>query len=144
MAADDGVDIVVTSPTGHFDLVVEVKLRGDLDAATTQLSEYMSRVGADAGLVVGRDTIRILRDTYRGAPSIQVIGEFSTALARGLRIGTDVFEFEDSVQEWLESLRDGDDVAAEPLRSALARYVLPVIADGTVRAAGPRARLAAG
>jgi hypothetical protein len=144
VAADHSIDIVVTSPTGHFDLVVEVKPRGNLDTGSAQLSEYMRRVGADAGLVVGRDIIQILRDTYRGDPSIQVIGEFPTALARGLKIGADVFEFEDSVQQWLEALRDGEDVAAEPLRSALAQYVLPVIVDGFVRAAGPRTRLAAG
>ena len=140
----DGIDIVVTSPTGHFELVVEVKLRGDLDVATTRLSEYMRRVGADAGLVVGRDVLRILVDTYRGDPSIKVIDEFPTALARGLRVSTDALDFEDSVQRWLESLQNGEDVAVEPLRSALAAYILPALAEGTVRAAGPRARVAAG
>lgn len=143
MAAGN-VDIIVTSPTGHFDLVVEVKLRGEIDDATARLSEYMRRMGADAGLVVGRDTIRILRDTYQGDPSIRVVGEFPTVLARGLWVGTDESEFEDSVQRWIEALRDGGDVAAEPLRSALEEYVLPVIADGIVRGAGPRVRLAAG
>lgn len=139
-----GIDIVVTSPTGHFELVVEVKLRGDLNAATTQLSEYMRRVGADTGLVVGRDVVRILVDTYQGDPSIQVVGEFPTALAHGLRVSTDVFDFEDSVQGWLESLQNGEDVADEPLRSALAAYILPALLDGTVRAAGPRVRGATG
>lgn len=142
--ADGDIDIVVTSPTGRFGLVVEVKLRGDLDVATAQLSEYMRRVGTDAGLVVGRDVLRIVVDTYRGDPSIKVVGEFPTALARGLRGSTDVFDFEDSVQRWLESLQNGEDVAAEPLRSALAAYILPALAEGTVRAAGPRARGAAG
>lgn len=141
--ADNGIDIIVSSPTGHFDLVVVVKRGGDLDAATSQLSEYMRRLGADAGLIVGRDAIRILVDTYRGHPSIQVVGEFPTSLARGLRIGADEAEFEDSVQQWLEVLKDGEDVAAEPLRSALAEHVLPVITDGMVRAAGPRMHAAA-
>lgn len=142
--ADNGIDIVVTSPTGHFDLVVEVKLGGDLDQATEQVRKYMARVGAEVGLVVGPEVIRILRDTYRGQPSIEVVGEFPIVQARGLRIGTDVFEFEDSVQRWIESLQDGKDVAAEPLRSALAQHVLPTIVDGIVRAAGPRTRAAAG
>src|SRR5678816_350204 len=99
---DNVVDIVVTSSTGHFDLVVQVKLSGELEFTTTQLSEYMSRVGASVGLVVGREAIRILRDTYRSRPSIHVVGEFPIALARGLRPGTDAVEFEVQVQKWLE------------------------------------------
>lgn len=105
MAANHNVDIIVTSPTGHFDLVVEVTLQGGrLDDATAQLREYMRGMGADAGLVVGRDVIRILRETFRGDPSIQAVGELPTSLARGLRIGTDPLEFEDSVQDWIEAL----------------------------------------
>jgi hypothetical protein len=138
-----GIDIIVSSPTGHFDLVVDVKSSGDLDDATAQVSEYMAKVGADAGLVVGRETIRILVETYRGDPSIKVVGEFPTSLARGLRLGVDEAAFEDSVQQWLELLQDGEDVAAEPLRSALAEHILPVIAEGIVRAAGPRMHAAA-
>jgi hypothetical protein len=41
---DHGIDIVVTSPTGHTDLVVEVKLARQLDAATAQVREYMRGV----------------------------------------------------------------------------------------------------
>jgi hypothetical protein len=142
--ADGGIDIVVTSPTGHFGLVVEVKLQGDLDAATSRLGEYMRRVGTNAGLLVVRDVLRILADTYRGDPSIKVVGEFPTSLARGLRASAAGVDFEDSVQRWLESLQNGEDVAAEPLRSALAAYILPALAEGSVRAAGPRAQAAAG
>jgi len=80
--SDSGIDIVVTSPTGHADLVVEVKIGGDLEAATSRLSEYMRRVGASVGLVVGQEKIRILRDTYRGRSSIQVVGDFPIARVR--------------------------------------------------------------
>ena len=142
--ADHGIDIVVTSPTGHTDLVVVVKLTKDLDDTTARLSKYMASVGAEAGLVVGLEVIRVLRETYRGRPSIRVVGEFPIAQARGLRLSTDVAEFEDSVQRWVESLQAGEDVATEPLHSALVEHVLPAIADGTVRAAGPRMRVAAG
>jgi hypothetical protein len=141
--ADNGIDIVGTSPTGHFNLVVMAKLGGDLDEATARLSDYMRRVGADAGLVVGRDIIRILVDTYLDPP-IKLVGEYPTVLARGLRIDMDVFDFEDSVQRWLEALQNGKEVADEPLRSALAEHILPNIADSTVRAARPRMRVAAG
>ena len=141
--ADNRIAIIGTSPTGHTDLVVVVKLGGGLDGATERLRKYMAGVGAEAGLVVGPDVIRILRQTYQGDPSIQVVDEFPIALAHGLRIGTDVVEFEDSVQRWLEAFQEGRDVAAEPLRSALAEHVLPLIEGGAVRAAGPRVHAAA-
>jgi hypothetical protein len=142
--SDRGIDIVVTSPSGHADVVVEVKLGGDLEAATSRLSEYMRRVGAPVGLVVGHERIRILRDTFRGSSSIKVAGDFPVSLAPSLRKSSNASEFEEHVQTWLESLRDGSSNTAEPLSSALAEHVLPSIAEGTVRAAGPRARSAAG
>jgi hypothetical protein len=145
--AHSGIDIVVTSPTGHADLVVEVKLSRELDAATAQLRDYMRGVGAPVGLVVGRDEIRILREMYLGHPSIQVIGVFPTELAHDLQIsngpsGMQALEFEERVQRWLESLLRGESVADEPLLTALREHVLPVIEEGTVRAAGPRAHIA--
>lgn len=139
---DGGIDIVVTSPTGHTDLVVEVKLAKQLDAATAQVGEYMRRIGAAVGLVVGQDRLRILRETYRGQPSIRVVGEFPLELARGLHPSDDPLEFEEDVQRWLEALARTGNTAEEPLLAALREHVLPVIADGTVRAAGPRARIA--
>jgi hypothetical protein len=119
-----------------------VKLAQQLDAATAQVREYMRRIGAAVGLVVGKDRLRILRETYRGQPSIQVVGEFPLELARGLHTSDDPLEFEDHVQRWLEALARTSDAAEEPLLAALREHVLPVIADGTVRAAGPRARIA--
>jgi hypothetical protein len=139
----DGIDIVVTSPTGHTDLVVEVKLAAEIDDATVQVREYMARIGAAVGLVVGRERMRILRETYRGRPSILQVGEFPLTLARGLSVSSIPIEFEEHVQRWLEAVaRMEEDVADEPLLSALREHVLPVIADGTVSAAGPRARVA--
>lgn len=142
--SERGIDIVVTSPTGHADVIVEVKLGGDLEAATSRLSEYMRRVGASVGLVVGQETIRILRETYRGRSSIQVAGDFPISLAPRLRRSSTEVEFAEHVQSWLESLRDGSSKTVEPLSSALAEHVLPAIAGGTVRAAGPRALSATG
>jgi hypothetical protein len=135
---DTGVDIVVTSPTGHRALVVEAKLSGSLDEATSQLREYMHAVGADVGLVVTRDCIRILRELYRGEPSIQVVGEFPTHLADGLAAARDEVDFEDRIQRWLESLRDQEQTTADPRLAALIEHVLPSLAEGTVRAAQPR------
>jgi hypothetical protein len=135
---DTGVDIVVTSPTGHRSLVVEAKLSGSLEEATSQLREYMRAVGADVGLVVMRDQIRILREMYRGEPSIQVVGELPTHLADGLVAARDEVDFEDRIQHWLESLRDQDQSAADPRLAALVEHVLPALAEGTVRAARPR------
>jgi hypothetical protein len=104
----------------------------------------MSGVGASVGLVVSREMIRILEETYQGHPSIQLVGEFPVSLARGLRTSTDPVDFADDVQRWLELLRAGEDGAVEPLRSVLAVHVSPALADGTVRAAGPRTRVAVG
>lgn len=143
---DSGIDIVVTSPTGHRSLIVEAKLRGTADRiedATAQLREYMRAIGAEVGLIVG-DTIRILRETYRGDPSIQVVGEFPIAQAHDLAGTDDYVDFEDRVQRWLEALRDHALVADEPLLAALREHVLPSLADGTVRAARPRLHHAAG
>lgn len=135
---ETGVDIVVTSPTGHRALVVEAKLRGGLDEATSQLREYMRAVGADVGLVVTRDRIRILREMYRGEPSIQVVGEFPTQLADGLAGAVDGVDFEDRIQRWLESLRDQEQSTTDPRLAPLVEHVLPSLAEGTVRAARPR------
>ena len=138
---DNGIDIVVTSPTGHADLVVEVKRSTDLERATVQVRNYMTKSGAAVGLVVGLDRLRILRETYRGQPSIQVVGDYPIAQARGLQVSEDPLEFEERVQDWLEELLQTGDRADEPLLAALREHVLPVIAEGTVRAAGPRLRV---
>jgi hypothetical protein len=142
--SERGIDILVVSPTGHPDLVVEVKVGENLDAATDRVADYMRRVGASVGIVINQATIRILRETFRGRPSIRVIGDFPTALAPSLRTSGDESDFEDGVQLWLESLRHARTATAEPLSSALVEHVLPAIADGTVRAAGPRTRSATG
>lgn len=141
---DLGVDIVVTSPTGHRALVVEAKLRGGLEGATSQLRAYMQAVGAEVGLVVVRDRIRILRETYRGEPSIQVVGDFPIEQADMLAAARDQVDLEDRIQRWLESLRDHDQMATPPLNAALTEHVLPALVEGTVRAARPRARHAVG
>ena len=138
---DNGIDIVVTSPTGHADLVVEVKRSTDLERATVQVRNYMTKSGAAVGLVVGLDRLRILRETYRGQPSIQVVGDYPIAQARGLQVSEDPLEFEERVQDWLEALLQTGDRADEPLLAALREHVLPVIAEGTARAAGPRLRV---
>lgn len=141
---DPGIDIVVTSPTGHRALVVEAKLSGGVEDATSQLREYMRAVGAEVGLVVVRDRIRILRETYRGEPSIQVVGDFPIQQADILAAAHDQVDFEDRIQRWLESLRDHEQAAASPLLAALTEHVLPSLVEGTVRAARPRIRHAAG
>jgi hypothetical protein len=141
---DRGVDIVVTSPTGHRALVVEAKLNGRIEDATSQLREYMGAVGAEVGLVVVRDRIRILRETYQDEPSIQVVGEFPIQQADHLADARDPVDFEDRIQQWLEALRDHEQIAAPPLLAALTEHVLPALVEGTVRAARPRTRQAAG
>jgi hypothetical protein len=142
------VDIIVTGArSSHPKLVVEVKLRGSIGAATAQLASYMAHSGAPFGLVVTGDELLILRDTYRKpAPqSVEGVGPFATDGIDGLRPpegeGTrSAIEFVGRVQDWLESLADPDVVARlpEPLRKPVDEYLVPIVEDGEVWAAGPR------
>jgi hypothetical protein len=100
--------------------------------------------GAEVGLVVVRDRIRILREMYRGEPSIQVVGEFPIQQADHLAEARDPVDFVDRIQQWLEALRDHEQTTAPPLRAALTEHVLPALVEGTVGAARPRIRHVAG
>jgi hypothetical protein len=136
------VDILVKSSTGHPDVVVDVTLeapRGEMD----HLRKYMRGTGASVGMIVSRQTLILLRETYRGENSIEVVGEYPTALATDLDVGGDGVAFEERVQTWLEELPARDDAVEEPLRSALRQHVIPYIEGGDVRAAGPRTQRAA-
>jgi hypothetical protein len=141
---DHGIDIVVMSPTGHRALVVEVKTRGSIHDATEQVSQYMTATGADVGMVFVADILRILRQTYRASPEVEVVGEYPISLTHGIDRPSDPLKFEDQVQQWLEALRDHHRPATEPLLSALEAHVMPSIADGDVRAARPRLQRAVG
>lgn len=148
-------DILVSSPDAHdIALVVEVKLREDaLEQAEQQLKRYMFGMRCPLGMLVTPVALRLFRDTYTsyGEESIERIGEYSTrglfddALAgypRDDDAAIHAFRLEDAVQAWLERLAAGADLAELPpdLRNAVEDHVLPALANGDVRSAGPRVR----
>jgi hypothetical protein len=148
-------DILVSSPDTHdMALVVEVKLHEDaLDQAEQQLRRYMFGMRCPLGMLVTPASLRLFRDTYTSynEESIERIGEYSIrglfddALAGDPRGGDAViraFRLEDAVQAWLERLAAGADLAELPpdLKNAVEKHVLPTLAYGEVRAAGPRGR----
>jgi hypothetical protein len=148
-------DILVSPPDTHdIALVVEVKLHENrLDQAEQQLKRYMFGMRCPLGMLVTPESLRLFRDTYTsyGEESIERIGEYSTRglfddmLARYPRDDNAAirgFLLEDAVQAWLERLAAGADLTDLPpdLKNAIEDHVLPALAYGDVRAAGPRVR----
>jgi hypothetical protein len=147
-------DILVSSPDAHdIALVVEVKLHENaLDQAEQQLKRYMFGMRCPLGMLVTPESLRLFRDTYTsyGVESIERIGEYSIrglfddALAGYPRddAAMRAFRLEDAVQAWLERLAAGADFAelSPDLKNAVEEHLLPALAYGEVRAAGPRVR----
>jgi hypothetical protein len=152
---DSGPDILVKSPDESTALlIVEVKLGGtrarDL---LTPLKRLMLRMRSPVGLLVTGDAVTVLCDTFESdtEASINAVAEIPTLgipelyrFAAGW--ATDPIAFEDAVQDWLVQLRNrlvhGYPSGADPI---LAEHVMPALAMGEIRAAGPRSvRSAAG
>jgi hypothetical protein len=138
----EGPDIVVTEG-GRRLLAVEVKLGADVDRAVAQLAAYMSRLLYPAGMVVVEHELVILRRDF-GVGTVERVGQFSTVGVDGLEPppsapGAEA-TFASRVQRWLESLRDPFvmDQLPEPLRRAVADWIVPEVEAGEVRATGPR------
>jgi hypothetical protein len=147
-------DIIVTSREApDVGLVVEAKLDvPDLPAVEQQLKRYMFGMRCPVGLLVTPDFVRVYRDTYRehGVASIDLVGEFPSpkSLSEGpvsrahVSRATPGVSHADVVQEWLEQLAQGSNLSelSRPLREAMEQHVLPILAQGEVRAGGPRWR----
>lgn len=136
-------DIVVTD-RGRRLLVIEVKRRGSIEDAKVQMARYMSSLLYPVGMIVTDREVAILRRDYESAePIVEVArGEVSRIpLLAVAGVGAGAAS-EESVQRWVESLRDPAAVERldEPLRSAIADWVVPALQVGEVRAAGPRRR----
>jgi len=139
------VDIVVVAD-GRRLVAVEVKLSGKADDGVLQLQRYMEAMAYPVGmLVIGRELLLLRRDFRSG--TVEQVGRYDTSgialLDPSIPAATPrdgAFAFEARVQRWLESLRDGETAATlkEPLRSAIAEWVLPELDRGEVRATGPR------
>lgn len=140
-------DILVTG-RDHPDvaLVVEVKSRvRDLAAIEEQLEHYMFGMQCPVGMIVTPETLSLYRNTYIDyAPSsIERIGTFSMAglldVAHPTPAGSEV-RLAAAVQDWLERLASGADLTdlSPDLREAVEEHILPALAQGEVRTAGPR------
>jgi hypothetical protein len=143
-------DIIVTSPDStDVNLVVEAKLRfTDFPQAERQLKHYMLQVRCPLGILISPERLWIYRDrfTSNSEESIEQLGEFGTAgLVPFLPVPAmadpkaAAAAFEDSLQEWMESLPTSNTRELDPkLRSAIDHYIVPAIENGIVGAAGPR------
>jgi hypothetical protein len=147
--------IVTSRDAPDLGLVVEAKLSlASADSSEQQLKRYMFGMRCPVGMVITPGVVRLYRDTYRehGIGSIDLVGEFpapkslsddiapatgSSGVALGLRL-------EEAIQSWLEQLARGSrgvlDELSPGLREAIEEHVLPILAQGEIRAAGPRWR----
>ena len=140
-------DIIVTSadPT-EVALVVEVKQRLSQPAfAERQMKRYMLGMRCPLGLLVTPDRMWLLRDRFRSdsEDSIERVGEFSTPGSLRSHVKdkeASGFELEQAVQNWLKALGRGSttETLDPKLREALEEYVVPALAQGVIRAGGPR------
>ena len=147
-------DIVVTADdTPRVILVVDTKLSSEERVNDeSQLKSYMVRMRCPVGLFVTPEEIAVYRDTYtaHSEGSISRIGIYPApnewAVFKAPHHGSSDphlgWSFEESVKTWLESLRTSrsDYIKQLPAetRNALSDYVFPALAQGVVRAGGPR------
>ena len=135
-------DIVVTRPDSpEVLLVVEVEANvADQKSADAALKSYMVHMSCPVGMLVDPEQVRFYRNRYTdyGPQSVEMIGECPTGELLGALIPADL---ERTVEEWLDSLRAGDDRSwPAAVSEAIESSVLPVVSSGVVRAGGPRWR----
>ncbi len=141
-------DLIVTADDGsELLLVVEAKLHlADPAQTELQLKHYMIWMRCPVGLLVTPDRIRIYRNRYLSdsEESVSLVGEFTAPadwswLERSASLHARP-SFEDHVRGWLEGLAGESARKSLPndLRNAVDQYLLPVLNQGIVRAAGPR------
>lgn len=146
-------DIIVTEPdSARISMVVETKLRESLlRARESQLRRYMVEMRAPVGLIISRDKMAIYRHSYRSdsEDAVHLVGTFNLPEAwlgmNGDQLGSGTtaaveFQFERAVQRWLEQLASYPTLTgfSPEAAEALSENVLPALATGVVRAAGPR------
>jgi hypothetical protein len=146
MAFEPG--IIVTGPEPwEVALVVAVKTSSrTIDDLELQLKSYMAAVRSPVGLLVTPDRLRIYRDRYLPSleDSITKVGEFEV---RGIlrfdatgNVIADSLSFERQVQSWLEGLSTESRLRelSPEVKRAAERYIVPALAQGSVRSGHPR------
>ncbi|HLO87069.1 MAG TPA: hypothetical protein VK203_18985 [Nostocaceae cyanobacterium] len=143
-------DIIVTSPDGEYLMIVEVKLNNvsiNHKNAINQLKSLMIEFGCSIGLLVARERVIVLQDSFDDShgSSIHVVGEaklpnYLLPPADEQWKGNPYLEFESQVQRWLEKLKLQANVNRLPddLKNLFGGRIINLLQIGEVRAAGPR------
>jgi hypothetical protein len=145
-------DLIVTRSDGTELLLVVTVGRDEADRAHVEgpLKQYMRMTSCPVGMLVVPSKVWIYRNRYLSNPqeSVQASGPFwpEGSLPRSF-VGTGPraewaarYPFVQEVRRWLENLNaPGALNALNPdLRSAVSDYLLPVLAEGELRAGVPR------
>jgi hypothetical protein len=145
-------DIIVRGKdTSEVRLICETKMqRREAQTAELQLKNAMARLSCPLGLLFTPEILRIYSDRYTSdvpADSIELLGEFDSRPLLRLKLspraerGLEAQEFENAVQQWLESLPETfspDTISDARLAGILATFIVPAVASGQVSAAAPR------
>lgn len=139
-------DIIVTKPDlPEIELMVEVKATvGDVRATEAQLKLSMIRRNCPIGMFVTPESILFFRNRYTSyeLESVQKMGECRTnELLDAMPDKALVSEsyLISRVEQWLESLPLGGRRRwPSSAQDAIESFILPAVADGVVRADGPR------
>ena len=141
--------IVVGTESPSILLVVEAKIN---DTGGERLSHdmksYLVSMSCPTGLFVSPNSARIFRNTFSGFDerSVDEVGSFRLvpplwkAPEGQTPTASNAQHFERFVQVWLEELAERKTLKGAPpeMQSAFESYVMPALAAGTIRAAGPR------
>ena len=147
-------DLIVTSADStEVVLVVEAKLRiGDMSSTERQLKAYMTGMQCPLGILITPQRLRVYHDSYTSfsEESIALVGDVTVSGVLACDPGERkppsgpraALEFERSVQAWLAGLTDNNKVQSLPpeVGAVVQQYLAPALAQGEVRAAGPRKR----
>ncbi len=151
-------DILVTAADSRILLVVEAKFNSkELADIELPLKRYMVQMGVPVGMLVTPKVMGIYRNKYTGTSeksveriklvdipeSWPVFSRFQNLLSekRAGRNASDLaLAFEEQVQSWLEHLQTSGFLQhlSPEAQDVVSDYIVPVLNEGTVRAAHPR------
>jgi hypothetical protein len=140
------VDRATSRPLVAFEAKLQIR---DRTPAETQLKAYMQAARCPVGGLATPVKLWLYsdRDRTKAPDSVVLVGEYDLAglpdqpsPQRRSDIGDRGYAFEAALQDWVEKLASESYRQALPvdLREALDEYVVPALAMGEVRAAGPR------
>ena len=151
-------DILVTTADSRILLVVEAKFNArELADIEPPLKRYMVKMGVPVGLLVTPKILGIYRNKYTGTSEKSVeriklvdipVSWLGFSRFQNLppekrsnqSLSNLALDFEEQVQSWLERLQTSDFLQhlSPDARDVVSDYIVPVLNEGTVRAAHPR------